>query len=410
MDGSTRRAEAWLTGREPTMAGRRRGQIKARGAGAWLIRISLPTDATGKRRTWNKTIYGTRKEAERALTRALSALDNGRLEDPSRMPLADWLEEWMESKRQDLRERSWLSYREWIDIYLLPALGHIPLADLKPRDVQKATIDLAAGKFTRGKPLGPVTIRNAIGRLRSALSAAVKLRLIPNNPASDAALPRVNNRGPKRVLSVEEAARFMQVVRGHRLASFFLLTLGTGLRPGEAMGLLWEDFDQGAALLHVRRSLWNRRKGKPAELTPPKNRTSVRSIPLSPDLVALLKRHKAHQAADRLAAGKLWQDRGLIFARPDGRPMSDGTARQALSTVLKRAGLENLTLHGLRHSAATLLIEAGIDASAVARQLGHSSVKTTLDTYVKTSEQRLREGSELLSQILFREDRIQKGG
>lgn len=393
------------------MAGRRRGQIQARGAGAWLIRISLPADATGKRKTWNKTVHSTRKDAERALTRALSDLDQGRLEDPSRMSVAAWLDEWMESKRQDLRERSWLSYREWIDIYLVPALGHVPLADLKPRDVQKATVDLAAGKFTGGNPLGSVTVRNAIGRLRSALTAAVKLRLIPSNPASDAALPRVNNRGPKRVLSVEEATRFMQVVRGHRLAAFFLLALGTGLRPGEAMGLLWEDYDQGAAVLHIRRSLWNRRRGKPAELTPPKNLTSVRSIPLSPDLVTMLKRHKAHQAAERLAAGKLWQDWGLIFARPDGRPMSDKTALQALATVMKRAGLENLTLHGLRHSAATLLIEAGIDPSAVARQLGHSSVKTTLDTYVKTSGDRLREGSELLSQILFREDRLrEKGG
>lgn len=117
--------------------------------------------------------------------------------------------------------------------------------------------------------------------------------------------------------------------------------------------------------------------------------------------MALLKRHKAHQAADRLAAGKLWQDWGVIFARPDGRPMSDGTARQALSTVLKRAGLENLTLHGLRHSAATLLIDAGIDARTVADRLGHANVATTLAYYKKTSPERQKEASDLLTSMLF---------
>lgn len=95
MDGATRRAEAWLTGREPTMAGRRRGQIiqAPNSKTTWTIRISLPADVEGKRKTWNKTVHGTRKAAERALTRALSDLDQGRLEDPSRMPLAAWLVE-----------------------------------------------------------------------------------------------------------------------------------------------------------------------------------------------------------------------------------------------------------------------------------------------------------------------------
>ncbi len=177
MDGSTRRAEAWLTGREPTMAGRRRGQIiqAPNSKTTWTIRISLPADVEGKRKTWNKTVHGTRKDAERALTRALSDLDQGRLEDPSRMPLADWLDEWMESKRQDLRGRSLESYQVWIQLYLVPTLGRIRLAELKPRDVQRAIVDLANGTQDR-PPLAPQTLRNAFGRLRQALAAAVKLR------------------------------------------------------------------------------------------------------------------------------------------------------------------------------------------------------------------------------------------
>lgn len=384
------------------MAGRtRRGQVIDRGPGRWLIRVFLGRDADGKRRYWNKLITGTKKDAERALTAAQRAQDEGRLEDPSRMSLSAWLTEWLESKRQDLRERSFLSYELWIDLYLKPSLGKIPLADLKPRDVQKAITDLAAGKFTQG-PIGAVTLRNAMGRLRSALAAAVKLRLIPSNPAIGAKLPRVSRRGPKRVLSPEEAAKFATVVQEHRLGAFFLLALGTGLRPGEAMGLKWEDIDVAAGLLHVRRSLWNPRKGRNAELTPPKNASSVRSLPLSPDLLSLLRRHRARQLEERIATGPAWQDHGLVFSREDGRPLSDKTCLQVLARLLQRAGLDSLTLHGLRHSAATLLILAGIDPAHVAAQLGHSSVKTTLEVYVKPSEERLREGGSILSALLFR--------
>lgn len=384
------------------MAGRRRGQVRATDApGRWLILVFQGRDTDGKRRYWSKTVSGTKKDAERALTAAQRAQDEGRLEDPSRMPLSAWLSEWLESCRQELRERSFLSYQSWCNLYLEPPLGKIPLADLKPRDVQKAITDLAAGKFTGGTPVGPVTIRNAMGRLRSALAAAVRQRLIPSNPASDAKLPRAPRRGPKRVLAPEEAARFTAAVQAHRIGAFFLLSLGTALRPGEAMGLKWVDVDAEAGLLHVRRSLWDpRRGGRPAELTEPKTASSVRSVPLPPDLLALLRRHRARQAAERLAAGPVWQDQGLIFTREDGRPLSDNTCRYILGRLLKQAGLEHLSLHGLRHSAATLLILAGIDPAHVAAQLGHSSVKTTLEVYVKPSEARLREGADILSKLL----------
>lgn len=402
MDGSTRRAEAWLTGREPTMAGRRRGQIiqAPNCKTTWTIRISLPADVEGKRKTWNKTVHGTRKDAERALTRALSDLDQGRLEDPSRMPLADWLDEWMESKRQDLRGRSLESYQVWIQLYLVPTLGRIRLAELKPRDVQRAIVDLANGTQDR-PPLAPQTLRNAFGRLRQALAAAVKLRLIPSNPASDTTLPKVPRTGPKRVLTEEESSRMVGAVGEHRLGAMWLLSLATALRPGEALALKWEDVDWENARLHVRHSLWKpRAKGSAPVLTPPKNATSNRVLPLSPALLFLLKRHKARQAAERLAAGNLWQDNGLMFPRPDGTPMVPGTASSAFKSLLERAGLGHLTPHGLRHTAATTLIRAGIDPAHVAAQLGHSSVKTTLETYVKTSEDRLRDGADLLASII----------
>lgn len=401
MDGSTRRAEAWLTGREPTMAGRRRGQIiqAPNSKTTWTIRISLPADVEGKRKTWNKTVHGTRKDAERALTRALSDLDQGRLEDPSRMPLADWLDEWMESKRQDLRERTWLHYQNIIRLYLVPLLGKIRLADLKPRDVQKAITALGNGEGEDRPPLSPASIRYAVGRLRQALAVAVRLRLVPSNAALDASLPRARRPGPGRVLSPEEVPKVAAALWGHRLGALWLLMIGTGLRPGEALGLLWEDVDLPGKVLKVRRSLW-RPSGRKPVLTDPKTESSAREVPLSSDLVAILKAHKARQNADRLAAGRLWEGQGLVFCSQLGKPLGYYMT-VTLNRILKAAGIPRITMHGLRHSAATLLIDAGIDARTVADRLGHANVATTLAYYKKTSPERQKEASDLLTSMLF---------
>mgnify|MGYP000889355088 CR=1 FL=1 len=386
------------------MAGRRRGQIQARGAGAWLIRISLPADVDGKRKTWNRTVHGTRKAAERALTQALSDLDQGRLEDPSRMSVAAWLEEWMEGRRQDLKERTWIHYDKVIQLYIVPLLGKVRLADLKPRDIQKAITALGNGSEGRA-PLAPTSVRYSIGRLSQALAAAVRLRLLPSNPAKNAILPKGRRPGPGRVLSAEEVAQVAAALRGHRLGAMWLLMLGTGLRPGEALGLLWEDLDLPAGTLHVRRTLW-RPTGRAPVLTAPKTASSERDVPLSPDLVAVLKAHRARQAAERLAAGPLWEGQGMVFCSPLGKPLGYDTTRQ-LANLLTASGVERITMQGLRHSAATLLIDAGIDARTVADRLGHSSVTTTLTYYKKTTPERQQEASDLLAGMMFgrREER-----
>lgn len=383
------------------MPARRRGQIIPRGPGTWLLRITLPADAEGKRGTWNRTVHGAKKDAERALTAALRDLDEGRLEDPSRMPLAAWLQEWLQGKRQELRGRTVESYGLWIRLYLEPTLGKVRLADLKPIDVQRAIADLASGAVT-GKPVGPVTIRNAFGRLRQALSEAVRLRLIPSNPAQDARLPRNPRRGPKRVLTPEETTRLNEAVAGHRLAALWTLSLGLALRPGEALALKWEDVDRDKRRLRICRSLWHpKAPGAAPVLTPPKNASSVRDLPLSSALLAVLKFHRARQAAERLAAGQLWKEQGLIFADETGGLLRPRNVSKAFSRLLARAGLGRLSPHGLRHTGATHLVKAGIDPAHVAALLGHSSVKTTLETYVKVGEDRLEEGADLLSALLF---------
>lgn len=386
------------------MAGRRRGQIIAREEGKrctrWTIRISMPPDAAGKRRTWNDTIHGTKADAEKALTAALKRLDEGRLEDPSDMPLSKWLDEWLESIQADRRERSVEVYRRLVRCYLTPALGAIRLVDLKPLDIQRTITEMQAGKYSKGRPLTGTTIRLAIGRLKHALEDARRLRLIPSNPAEDVNLPKGTRPGPKRVLTREEAGSLVAAFHEHRLEALVALSLATGLRPGEAIALRWEDVDQESLTLHVRHSLWNAPGGKDL-LTAPKTASSIRKVPLTADLVRLLRSHKARQAEEKLLAGKLYEDQGLVFAGPDGRPLRDSNILRILQRAARKLGLGHLTRHALRHTAATLLVHAGADHRNVSELLGHSDVATTLRFYVKSNEDKLRQGVAILSDVVF---------
>lgn len=383
--------------------GRPRGQIISKGPGRWLIRVPRK-GPDGKPRPWSRIVHGVKRDAQRALTDKLKALDEGRLEDPSLLPLAAWLEEWLTNKSQDLKKGSQENYSDLLRLYIVPTLGRIRLADLKPLDIQRTITALAEGRDRPG-PVGPATIRQAVSRLSDALEAARKLRMITLNPARDVTLPKAPRPGPKVVLTEEQAARLVAVFAGHRLGAMWILSLGTGLRPGEGLALRWEDVDFTEGLLHVRHSLWrSRARGSRPELVDPKTETSKRIIPLSPGLLAVLRKHRSRQAQERLAAGPAWKDNGLLFPLADGRPTPAEHARRHFYLVIEKAGLPRMSPHGLRHSAATLLIQAGIDPRTVADQLGHSNVKTTLEWYVKTTPERLREAAGVLSSIILNAD------
>jgi integrase len=154
-----------------------------------------------------------------------------------------------------------------------------------------------------------------------------------------------------------------------------------GLRIGELLGLRWQDVDLEAsgATLRVRRTKSTAKSGP--VFTTPKNGKG-RSISLTRRAIEALKAHRAAQNAERLKAGSLWQDYGLIFCTHGGRPLdSHNVARTSFKPLLERAGLPDIRFHDLRHTCATLLLSRGHHPKLVQELLGHSSVALTLDRY-----------------------------
>ena len=186
-----------------------------------------------------------------------------------------------------------------------------------------------------------------------------------------------------------------------RLGPLYLLAATTGMRRGELLALRWRDVDLEAepARLQVRRSLVQ--YGKMIEEKEPKTPRSRRTIAIDPVAVTTLRRQRVAQAEERLRAGGAYEDHGLVFSNELGQHLTPSTVSAAFRRRVKAAGLPVLTLHGLRHTFATLGLEAGVDTLYVSELLGHSSPAITMQVYQHTRDERLTAAARQVSDAIF---------
>ena len=214
---------------------RRRGQMIPRGDRKWLLRVFLGRDPLGHKRYASKTIEGTTAQRRQELTRMLHEADKGALVAPSKLTLAAYVEEWYRTKVR-VAESTLNGYRLQMKLYILPHLGYLRLHEITPLAVQ----DTIARLGDQG--LAPRTIEYAYTILHQALKRAVKLGLLVRNPTEDTELPRQTRRAFT-ILSPEQMVNLLESEKGKPLYPLWLLLLGTGLRPGEALALKWSDLD-----------------------------------------------------------------------------------------------------------------------------------------------------------------------
>src|SRR5262245_38811235 len=196
---------------------RPRGNIHQRSPGSFRLRYTLGKDpVTGKRRIVTATVRGTRKDAERELTRLLRTTDTGEHVDPTRMSVRQWLETWLDAVRSEVSPKTHERYTEIVRCYLLPSLGQHPIAKLAPAQIQSAYNQWSVGGRRDGKSggLSPLTCRYIHVVLRSALARAVEQQLLARNPA-DAFKKRLPKAARKEIttLTVEQSARLLDSIR-----------------------------------------------------------------------------------------------------------------------------------------------------------------------------------------------------
>lgn len=357
----------------------------------WEARYTEGYDpGTGKQ--IQRSITGkTQKEVAQKLKAATAALDAGTYTAPSKMTVGEWLDIWAAEYLGGVKPYTAVSYKGHIKNHLKPALGAVRLDALNAHTIQAAYNALS--KPQGGKPgLSPKTVKNIHGVLHKALQQAVMNGYIRFNPTDACTLPRMQRRELK-PLDEKESRDFLQAIRGHRFETLFTVTLFTGLREGEIMGLLWEcvDFERGTILIDKQLQR-EKKKGGRYIFAPLKN-DKARTITPAPWVMQLLHTHRARQAEQRLKAGELWQDNDLVFTDELGCHLAIHTVYKDFKTVAASIGRPDARFHDLRHSYAVAAIRSGDDIKTVQGNLGHATAAFTLDVYGHVTDQMKRESA-----------------
>lgn len=352
-----------------------RGQIVKRNENTWLVRIFLGRDANGKRKYFNKTIYGTKKDAQIFLTAKLREKDLGIFVEPASIFLAEYLDKWLEEiAKPRLRQNTYDSYSWIVKKYIKDKLGRIKLSDLQAVQIQKLYSEL------QKKGLAPKTIRYVHTILSSALKQAVKWKMFIQNPCDLCELPRLVKKEMK-CFTPEEAKRFLETAKTSKWFVLFLLIIESGMRPEEYFGLQWKDIDIEQGCLSVRRVVIEGKKGG-FYFAETKTKESRRRIPLSGSLITALKAHRHKQLEARLKRGADYQNYDLVFASEVGTPLQrKNFSDRHFKPLMKKANVTQIRLYDLRHTMATLLLSESVNPKIVQERLGHSSIVLTLDTY-----------------------------
>ncbi len=372
---------------------RKTGQIIQKGPRKWLVRVFLGRDARGKRRYHGRTIPGTKKDAQRYLTKALREMDLDEFVEPSDRSLQAYLEDWLTSSvAARVAERTAKDYAALLRRHIIPPLGDRKLSQLTPAEIQRV--------YTRmtERGLSGRTVRYVHAVLHTALEQAVKWRLLAHNPATHVDPPR-NQRREIRVLGAEELGHFLACARDDRWYALWELLAATGMRPGEALGLTWTDIE--GHRIRIQRSLVRHADGRWA-LKDPKTARARRTVTIPKTVEQTLQRHRKEQVEQRLQAGPEYQDHGLVFAVSNGSPLDwNVVVRRHFKAIAKRAGLPGIRPYDLRHTCATLLLGSGENVKVVSERLGHASAALTLDVYSHVLPDMQQRAAERLEQILF---------
>lgn len=317
------------------------------------------------------------------LQQKLRERDTGALATKNNGLLGDWITYWLDNLASvKVRPVTLDQYRYLAAKYVLPQLGDKRVCDINREVIEEwVTAHAKAG-------LSPRTIKLAHSVLHNALTGLLKRGEISLNPAKGVELPQIQ-RAEVSFLTVEQARTLVQGIKGTPYEALWSLMLNTGLRPAEALALRWRDIHEGVA--HISRSLSFTSAGPRIEN--PKTPAGRRRIPLTADVIALLNA--------RRASSPYQGDEDLIFCNKDGGPLEWRVLkRRHFKPLLKKLGLPNIRGYDLRHTCATLLLEAGVNPSAITQRLGHVSAAFLLDTYGHVLPHQQQEATRRLGEML----------
>lgn len=234
-----------------------------------------------------------------------------------------------------------------------------------------------------GRPLSPKSVRHIACVVHGAFEKAVKWQLIARNPMDGVELPKIEKKAP-RVVEKDGARKLLECARETRLYPLILLGLATGARRGELLALQWPDLDFESGLMNVTKSPEQLKGGHLRVKSTKSGKPRRFSVPAA--ALDALREHRAEQDRDRALFGPDYQDNQLVFCRPEGGYYSPDRVGARVSELMKKTGLEGVSLHSLRHTHVSELLSKGVPITTVAKRLGHANANVTLAIYAHALE------------------------
>jgi len=348
----------------------------------------------GKRRT----AYGATKGAASTDRKARIDRENdGGPATDARVKFATYVEtviaEWFAD--DEITFSTTTSYAGLLRNRVVPSLGKLPLAEIRPQHLRELYRTLRPQLTTS-------TMRSIHAALRKLFKAAVRDSLLTRSPMESVERPRqIAAPQPVKHWEGDEYARVIAALQADDQRALWMFIAGTGVRISESIGLRWDDVDLDGGLATIANI--RHRVGGTIQEGLPKNH-AIRPLELPPIIVAELRRHLLATKEARLALGPGWTDSGYVFTTPIGTPLDDSNTRKAFDRVLARAGVEKIKgkgPHALRHSLATEGFARGHDTATIGSMLGHKNKATTETVYIHATQQRRREAAADIAGSIF---------
>ena len=328
----------------------------------------------------------TQKEVAQKLKAALAALDSGTYIAPCKMTVEEWMDVWSKQYLGGVKESTVAAYNATIRTHIKPGIGAIRLDALDTHLVQSFYNGLREPTKDR-EAVSPKTVKNVHGILHKALQQAVANGYIRFNPTNSCILPRIEK---KEVQPLDEAETklFLDAVKGHPLELLYTITLFTGMREGEALGLTWDrvDFMRGTILISKQLQK-EKKKGGEFRLVSLKNDKPRRITP-APWVMQLFRDRKIQQYQHKEKAGAAWSNpMNLVFTNELGGNLIPQTVVRHFKEIVSSIGRPEARFHDLRHSYAVASLRSGDDIKTVQGNLGHTTAAFTLDVYGHVTNQ-----------------------
>lgn len=363
--------------------------IRRRPNGTYEIKVSCGYGVDGKQRNQYKSYKPepgmTKRQIEKEMQRQaiLFEEDCKRGQITAVVKFETFAEQWFEEyAKVNLRPTSYARMKQ-LTKRVYPAIGHKRLDKITARDIQKFITDMLTNgrNLNNGKPLSRKTAVHHLSFISDVFSYAVRMGMLCDNPCRRVFVPK-QEQEEKQIYTIEQVKILYENLKSEpmKYQAYLLLSIYSGYRRSEMLGLEWKDIDFEHDLIHVRRtSQYTSEKGIYTDTT--KTRKSKRVSKMPASIMNLLRQFKADQNEEARRLGTKWEDYDRLFTKWNGAPMNPQTPFEWLKGYCERIGIPFRNIHSLRHLHASLLIFEGVDVVAVSEDMGHSVVGTTLNLY-----------------------------